>query len=110
MLFRGVLLEGVACSGKSSLLAALLSHPSFVARKGLSSVILTEHYTQRVLESKGPRAALRVEDNVALLREHAHYIAKLEARLRAMRRWQEEDLANPRMTVVIERFHLTLLG
>jgi hypothetical protein len=107
MLFRGVILEGVACSGKSSLLRALLSHPSFVGRAGASSIVLTEHHTQRVLESRGPRALLRAEDNVALLREHTDYLGKVAGRIRRMTRWQEENLSNPRMIAVIERFHLT---
>jgi hypothetical protein len=107
MLFRGVILEGVACSGKSSLLRALLSHPLFVGRAGASSIVLTEHQTERVLESMGPRARLRVKDNVALLREHVDYLGKVAGRLRRMTRWQEGNLTNPRLTAVIERFHLT---
>ena len=107
MLFRGVILEGVACSGKSSLLRALLSHPSFVDRAGASSIVLTEHHTQRVLESKVPRALLRVQDNVCLLREHTDYLGKVAGRVRRMTRWQEENLSNPRVIAVIERFHLT---
>lgn len=107
LLFRGVVLEGVACAGKSSLLRALLRHPSFVDRPGASSVVLTEHHTQRVLEARGPRAQLRVQDNVTLLREHADYLANMAGRLRPMTRWQEHNLGNPRLTAVIERFHLT---
>jgi hypothetical protein len=107
MLFRGVILEGVACSGKSSLLRALLSQPSFVGRAGGSSIVLTEHHTQRVLESNGPRVLLRVQDNLDLLREHSDYLGKVAGRLRRMTRWQEGCLSNPRVIAVIERFHLS---
>lgn len=107
MLFRGVILEGVACSGKSSLLRALLSHPSFVGRAGASSIVLTEHHTQRVLESQGPRARLQVHDNVRLLREHSDYLGTVAARIGRMTSWQEKNSGNPRVTAVIERFHLT---
>ena len=107
MLFRGVILEGVTCSGKSSILRALLSHPSFVERAGASAIVLTEHHTQRVLESVGPRAQLRVQDNVMLLREHADYLGNVARRLGRMTGWQEKNVRNPRVTAVIERFHLT---
>jgi hypothetical protein len=107
MLLRGVILEGVACSGKSGLLHALLAHPSFVGRAGASSIVLTEHHTQRVLESKGPRAQLQVQDNVMLLREHTDYLGGIAGRIGHMTNWQEKDSGNPRMTAVIERFHLT---
>jgi hypothetical protein len=107
MLFRGVILEGVACSGKSSLLRSLLSHPSFVNRAGASAIVLTEHHTQRVLDSMGPRSQLRVQDNVLLLREHADYLSKVAERIGRMYRWQQENLGNPRVVAVIERFHLT---
>src|SRR5262245_2300961 len=99
MLFRGVILEGVTCSGKSSLLRALVSHPSFVTRAGVSSIVLTEHHTQRVLESKGPRGVLRVEDNIELLRDHTDYLGKVAGRLGRMTRWREENLSNPRVAV-----------
>jgi hypothetical protein len=109
MLFRGVILEGVAAAGKSSLLRALLAHPAFVARPGGSCVVLTEHHTQRVLEARGPRAGLRVEDHVALLRQHADYLMGLHQRLGAMERWARERLPNPRLVAVLERFHLSHL-
>ncbi len=107
MLFRGVILEGVACSGKSNLLRALLAHPAFVGRAGGSSIVLTEHHTQRVLESKGPRALLRVQDSVDLLREHSDYLGKIAGRICQMTHWQKENLRNPRLIAVIERFHLS---
>jgi hypothetical protein len=79
----------------------------FVSRAGASSIVLTEHHTQRVLESKGPRAQLRVQDNVLLLREHTDYFSKVAGRIGRMARWQGANLGNPRMVAVIERFHLT---
>jgi hypothetical protein len=107
MPFRAVVIEGVAGSGKSSLLRALLAHPRFVNRPGSSSLVLTEHHTQRVLEGMGPRSGLRVEDHVGLLREHVDYLAGIASRLGRMARWKREGLANPRFVAIVERFHLT---
>jgi putative acetyltransferase len=100
---RGVLIEGIPCAGKSTLLRGLLSHPSFVHRAGLSTLVLTEHHTLRVLEPR--RGSLGVADNVGLLRGHVDYIAALTARLAAMPHWRGRP--NPALTVVLERFHLS---
>ena len=107
MLLRGLIIEGVSCAGKSTLLRALLSHPSYLRRGGQSAVVLTEHHTQRVLEGAGLRRTLSVADNVNLLRSHVTYLAGLAGRLKAMRRWVDEDLPNPQLSAVLERFHLT---
>jgi hypothetical protein len=106
-LLRGVVIEGTVCAGKSTLLRALLAHPSYVNRPGLSSLVLTEHHTQRVLEGRGARASLTPADHMALLCDHLDYVAGLHARLSAMRAWRSERRQNPRLGVVLERFHLT---
>lgn len=107
VLFRGLILEGVACSGKSTLLRALLSHPTFVDRLGTSTLVLTEHHTQRVLESLGSRGRLAVHDNVSLLREHTSYLRGLASRLAAMSCWTAAASENPKTLAVLERFHLS---
>jgi hypothetical protein len=107
MPFRAVILEGVAGSGKSSLLRALLAHPRFVNRPGSSSLVLTEHHTQRVLEALGARSSLRVEDHLGLLRGHVDYLASIASRLDRMTRWKRDHLENPRFVAIVERFHLT---
>lgn len=107
MPFRAVVLEGVAGSGKSTLLRALLAHPRFVNRPGSSSLVLTEHHTQRVLEGLGPRSDLRVEDHLELLRAHVDYLTGVASRLDRMTRWKQDRLANPRFVAIVERFHLT---
>ena len=107
MLFRGLILEGVACSGKSTLLRALLTHPTFVNRAGNSTFVLAEHHTQRVLESLGSRRELTVQDHLDLLREHTSYLRRLASRLAAMSRWNDLACANPRTVAVLERFHIS---
>ena len=107
MPFRAVVLEGVAGSGKSSLLRALLAHPRFVKRAGSSSLVLTEHHTQRVLEALGPRSSLRVEDHLELLGGHVDYLTRVASRLDRMTRWKQGRLENQRFVAIVERFHLT---
>jgi hypothetical protein len=105
MLFSGVILEGVAGSGKTTALRGVLAAPAF--RSALSSIVLSEHHTQRVLESRGPRSSLEVDDNIGLLAAHASYLRGLHDRLSSMQAWREQSSVNPRLHVVIERFHLT---
>jgi thymidylate kinase len=107
LLFGGVVLEGVACAGKSSLLRALLAHPTYITRQGSSSVVLTEHHTQRVLEGRGPRAGLTAADNVGLLRTHVEYLRALSGNLARVRAWRENRRPNPRLSAILERFHLS---
>jgi thymidylate kinase len=107
VLFRGVVIEGVTCAGKSALLGALLGHPAFVRRAGASSLVLTEHHTQRVLESLGPRANLRLDDHLTLLRSHVDYLAGIATSLDRMTRWTAERRTNARFLAILERFHLT---
>jgi hypothetical protein len=102
-MLAGVIIEGAACAGKSTLLRGLLRHPAFAERPGMSSVILTEHHTLRVLEPRRGRLAAR--DNVELLSSHVDYLAGLVARLAGMPHW--EGRPNPRLAVVFERFHLS---
>lgn len=100
----GVVVEGVTCAGKTTLLRALLRHPAYLARAGLSSLVLTEHHTQRVLEAL---PAPGRDEHLALLRAHVAYLQGIAARVGGMTRWMTERLPNPRFTVVLERFHLT---
>ncbi len=107
MLFRAVVIEGVACSGKTSALHSLVRHPAFVERPGSSSLVLSEHHTQRVLEGLAARSELKTANSVDLLNEHVGYVRGLRARLLGVQRWSRDNAANPRFVVVFERFHLT---
>jgi thymidylate kinase len=102
----GLILEGVRGSGKTTVLQALLRSGRYLERGHLSSPILTEHHTQRVLEPKQRREGLSVEDNVGLLRRHVGTIGALEAHLHRTD-WATRARTRHRISYVLERFHLT---
>jgi hypothetical protein len=102
----GLLLEGVSGSGKTALLRALLDGNDFASGGPLSTMILTEHQTQRVLEKRDREQGLTVVDNLGLLEGHVGYLESLNARLEAME-WCRKGQTNQRVRFVLERFHLT---
>jgi ABC-type glutathione transport system ATPase component len=102
----GLILEGVSGSGKTTILQALLRSGRYLERGHLSSLVLTEHHTQRVLEPKQRREGLSVKDNVGLLRRHVETIGALEAHLRRTD-WTARARTRHRVSYVLERFHLT---
>ena len=58
---QGLILEGISGTGKSSVLRALLRHDFFVQKPFFSSLVLSEHHTQRVLEAIEKERAIKVE-------------------------------------------------
>ncbi len=102
----GLILEGVSGSGKTTVLETLLRSERYLGRGHLSSLVLTEHQTQRVLEPKQKTEGLSVEDNVTLLRRHVETVVALEAGLRRTD-WADRGRVRHRVCYVLERFHLT---
>lgn len=102
----GLILEGVSGSGKSTVLEATLRSESYLDRGYLSSVVLSEHHTQRVLEAKERSEGLNVEDNVALLRQHLDVVHTMHSRLQRMQ-WGALGKLRHRACYAMERFHLT---
>ena len=102
----GLVLEGISGSGKSTVLGGLLRSESYLQRGYLSSIVLSEHHTQRVLEPKQKAEGLSAADNVALLRQNVDMIHALDLRLRGTD-WGERGRLNHRLSYLMERFHLT---
>ena len=71
---KGLILEGVPGTGKTTLLKSMLRSRRYVDRSFLSTIVLSEHQTQRVLEAKEEEEGLDRHDNVALLESHLAYL------------------------------------
>ena len=102
----GIILEGICGSGKTAILKRLLRCPRFVGKACDSSIVLSEHQTQRVLERKEREAGLTVEDNLGLLDQHVSYLEGLAGRLATMH-WCDKKKTNMRIPYILERFHFT---
>ncbi len=102
----GLILDGICRTGKTTIFRSLLQAAPFVKRSFLSSLVLSEHQTQRVLERKEREEGLKQSDNVALLDQHVTYLECMRDRLGQMQ-WCENNRTNMRIPYVFERFHFT---
>lgn len=102
----GLILEGICGSGKTTILHYLLQSERFVQRSFPSTIVLSEHQTQRVLERKERETGLTPMDNVSLLEQHVAYLEAVRDRLDQME-WCENKRTNMRIPFVLERFHFT---
>jgi len=106
MFCRGLVIEGASSTGKSTLLNELLRCDAYLDRGYSSSLVLSEHHTQRVLEPVQAKRALRVEDNVELLEDLLTWIER-RAKRACEHDWEARERTNHRLAFVLERFHFT---
>ena len=102
----GLLIEGISGTGKTALLESLVRSKRFVEKSYLSSIVLSEHQTQRVLEKKSREEGLDVSDNLRLLDNHTSYLENVNRPLEEMD-WCRNNQINMRIPYILERFHLT---
>jgi thymidylate kinase len=102
----GLILEGICGTGKTTVFRTLLQSDRFVQKSFLSSIALSEHQTQRVLEQKEREKGLTSADNLVLLDQHITYLESMRDRLDQMQ-WCESNRANMRIPFLLERFHFT---
>jgi thymidylate kinase len=102
----GLILEGICGTGKTTLLRALVQSARFTRKTFLSSIVLSEHQTQRVLERKEREQGLAVADNLTLLDQHVSCLESMHERLDQMP-WRANNRTNMRVVFLLERFHLT---
>lgn len=103
---NGLILEGIAGSGKSTMLRALIAHECWTRKPYLSSIVLSEHQTQRVLEAKERRVGLQIADHLDLLAEIVGMLEQFNRRLLQMD-WAERRRDGQKLAYVLERFHLS---
>lgn len=102
----GLILEGICGTGKSTIFRSIIQSRRFVQKSFLSSVILSEHQTQRVLERKEREYGLTQSDNISLLDQHVTYLELARDRLEQMP-WCTNNRTNMRIPFILERFHFT---
>ena len=102
----GLILEGISGTGKTALLSALIKSERFIERSFLSSIVLSEHQTQRVLEKKDRDLGLLISDNLELLNQHVTNLENLQNPLNQMQ-WCRNNQINMRIPYILERFHFT---
>lgn len=102
----GIILEGIAGTGKTTLLRALLGNNAWSTKPHMSSLVLTEHQTLRVLESRRDDNSYDKSDSIDLLSNHVSYIQYLKTNLDNTD-WLQRDRNNQRVSFILERFHLS---
>ena len=102
----GLILEGISGTGKTAIFDRLVRTTPFVEKNHLTSIILSEHHTQRILEKKDREQGLTIDDNISLLNNHVTYLESLSERLEMMD-WCDKNMTDMRVPYIFERFHLT---
>lgn len=103
---KGIIVEGVAGSGKSSAIRAILDSEVWRKKNHISSIVLSEHQTQRVLEAREKTGDLRKEDHFTLLSDIVGMIEKYQQRLGQMD-WASRNREAQKLPFLLERFHFS---
>lgn len=96
-----VVIDGISASGKSLLLQAL-QRKALDQRPNFSTLVLTEHLTERFFENR----------NVSQTQVHLHVarILRVSDELKALQAESPFPEAGKRVTIMVERLFLTLMG
>ncbi|MBN1648244.1 MAG: hypothetical protein JW874_09440 [Spirochaetales bacterium] len=103
---NGLILEGISGTGKSTLIKKMLQHERWIKKSCISSIVLSEHQTQRVLEPKERTKGLTVNDNLELLNNILGFLESVHDRL-GKTDWKQRSRTNQVVPFLLERFHLT---
>lgn len=103
---NGLIVEGIAGTGKSSAIRALLASEAWTKKPYLSSIVLSEHQTQRVLESRQARGELCVQDHLTLLWNIVTMLEQFQSGLCQMD-WAERSRSGHKLPFLLERFHFS---
>jgi thymidylate kinase len=102
----GIVLEGIPGTGKTTVLYHLLKTPHWQNKPYISSVILSEHHTLRVLENKRLDKSYTKQDSLDLLNDHVTNLEGLNGNLKQTS-WLKRDRTAQKLPFIFERFHLS---
>lgn len=102
----GLIVEGICGTGKTSLIHALTKSPWFVQKSYLSSIVISEHHTSRILERKLSQEGLTPDDHMEVLEFYVQFFEKVHERSSHMD-WSARNRTNHHLPFLLERFHLT---
>jgi adenylate kinase len=102
----GLIIEGVCGTGKTAVLRELLRSDAFLNRPFVSSIVFSEHQTQRVLEQKERTEGLEPGDNIGLLEGIVEMLESMNGKLNKTD-FLKRKRVDQKLVYVLERFHLT---
>ncbi|MBI5297333.1 MAG: hypothetical protein HY869_17785 [Chloroflexi bacterium] len=102
----GLIVEGICGAGKTALVHALTQSAPFVQKSYLSSIVISEHHTSRILEQKLSREGLVPADHLEVLEFYVQFFEQVSERSSRMD-WSARNRTNHRFPFLLERFHLT---
>lgn len=103
---NGLIVEGVAGTGKSTAIRSLLASETWIRKGYISSIVLSEHQTQRVLEAKERSDRLQIQDHQALLSNILCMLEHFNTGLQGMD-WSARNRQAHKLPFLFERFHFT---
>jgi len=102
----GLIVEGICGTGKTTIINALTKSTVFIQKNYLSSVVISEHHTSRILEKKLPNGGLTPRDHLEVLEFYVQFFEKVYERSSQMD-WSANNRTNHHFPFLLERFHLT---
>ena len=105
-LYKGIILEGISGTGKTSVFEALANHKKMQSIPAKSRLILSEHHTQRILELEEQKGILTPPHHIELLDQLVAFMEHLDHRT-THRGWHSEYVQEQDLFFLFERFHLT---
>ncbi len=102
----GLIVEGICGTGKTTLIQALTKSASFVQKSYLSSIVISEHHTSRILERKLSGEGLTPDYHLEVLEFYVQFFEKVHERSSQMD-WSARNRTNHHLPFLLERFHLT---